>query len=80
MESRSGSAAEKNVVSKTNKLNKPIVSVSTWSGAGQGQGCLRMEDFHEFDNNLDYKVTPCLEKANPGTGSIAEFVEHRVLS
>lgn len=35
---------------------------------------MRMEDFHEFDNNLDYRVTPSLEKANP------EFVECRVLS
>lgn len=39
-----------------------------------------MEDCHEFDNNLDYRLTPCLEKANPGTGSIADFVERRVLS
>lgn len=33
-----------------------------------------MEDFHEFDNNLNYRVTPSLEKVNP------EFIECRVLS
>lgn len=46
------------------------------SALGAGAVCFRTVDFHELDNNLDYRVTLCLENVKTGTENIAELVEH----